>query len=305
MRLQPKAALQAVRRERPALVHFHDPELLPLGVRLAAEGLPTIYDVHEDVPRQIHTKQWIPAPLRGLVSGVFERYEDRQASRVSAVVAATPHIAQRFAPRAARCVTIDNFPLLSEFMPLDGPVPRERSVCYVGGIMRTRGALQTVRAMALLPDVRLLLCGRFEDAALEAELRAEPGWAQIDYLGQVGRPKVREVLARASAGLVTLLPMPSYIDSLPTKMFEYMSAELPVVASNFPLWRDIVDQHGCGLCVDPTRPAAIADAIRSLVDSPARVASMGAAGRLAIYSTFNWSRSEQALLDLYRSLLGP
>lgn len=303
MRRQPRAALAAVRALQPQLVHLHDPELLPLGVALARQGLKVVYDAHEDVPRQILTKQWIPAALRAPVAALFEAYENRQVARLSAVCAATPHIAERFA-RVARCsVNVSNFPFLAELAPPAEPLPRERAVCYVGGLMRTRGLLQMVRAVALLPGVTLLLCGRFEDTAFEAEMRAEPGWAQVQYLGQVGRDTVRQVLARSSAGLVTLLPMPSYLDALPIKMFEYMSAELPVVASDFPLWRDIVQRTGCGLCADPADPAAVAEAIRAYVDDPARVHSAGLAGRQAVLATYNWPVAERELLALYTRLL--
>jgi glycosyltransferase involved in cell wall biosynthesis len=97
--------------------------------------------------------------------------------------------------------------------------------------------------------------------------------------------------------------MPSYTDALPTKMFEYMSAELPVIASNFPLWRDIVERHDCGMCVDPTDPAAIAAAIRSLIDAPARVEALGRAGRVAVLTMFSWPQAERELLALYHALL--
>jgi glycosyltransferase involved in cell wall biosynthesis len=107
------------------------------------------------------------------------------------------------------------------------------------------------------------------------------------------------VLARCSAGLVTLLPLPSYLDALPIKMFEYMSAELPVIASSFPLWRDIVERTGCGVCVDPTDPAAIAQAVRGYLDDPARVAQAGQAGRQAVLSTYHWPVAERELLALY------
>lgn len=304
MREQPRRALAALRTLQPALVHVHDPELLPLAVRLAGEGVCVVYDAHEDVPRQILTKQWLPAPLRPLISTLFETYENRQVRRLAAVVGATPHIAQRFATVAPRSVTIANYPFLDELAPPAELAPREARVCYVGGLMRTRGLLQMVRAVALLPELRLTLCGAFEDADFEAEMRAEPGWTQVDYLGLVGREQVREVLARSRVGLVTLLPLPSYRDSLPIKMFEYLSAELPVLASDFPLWRELLAGSGGGLCVDPTDPAAIAAGLRQLLDNPERAAAMGRAGRQAVLAQYNWPRAEQDLLALYRELIG-
>jgi glycosyltransferase involved in cell wall biosynthesis len=305
MRRQPAAALAAVRRERPALVHLHDPELLPLGAALAREGVPVVYDAHEDVPRQILTKQWIPAALRPWLAHVFEIYENRQVRRLAAVSAATPHIAERFAKVARLAVNVGNYPFEAELAPPAAARPRERVVCYVGGLMRTRGLLQMVRAVALVPGLRLVLCGRFEDAALEAAMRAEPGWAQVEWLGQVGREQVREVMARAGAGLVTLLPMPSYLDALPIKMFEYMSAGLPVVASDFPMWRGIVDRHACGVVVDPANPVAIAAAIEALLDDPVRAQAMGEAGLAAVRSTYRWPVAERELLALYDRLVGP
>lgn len=303
MRLQPRRALAAVRLLMPALVHLHDPELLPLGVALAREGVPAVYDAHEDVPRQILTKQWIAPAVRSALAWGFERYEDSRVRRLTAVVAATPYIAQRFMSVAPRSIVVANYPHLEELAPPAAPVRRERAVCYVGGIMRTRGAFEMVRAVARVSGVRLLLAGQFEDAELERALRAEPGWAQVDYLGQIGREQVRGVLARASAGVVTLLPMPSYLDALPIKMFEYMSAELPVIASDFPLWRDIVVCQACGVCVDPSDPQAIAEAIRAIVDAPARVQAMGRAGRAAVLAQYNWPQAERELLALYRALL--
>jgi glycosyltransferase involved in cell wall biosynthesis len=304
MRRQPRAALAALRHLRPALVHLHDPELLPIGVRLAGEGVPVIYDAHEDVPRQILTKHWIPQRLRPLVSRAFEVYENRQVRRLAAVVAATPHIAARFAGLAPRSVDVCNFPFVDELAPPAAAVARARAVCYVGVMMRTRGLLQMVRAVAQVPGLQLLLCGVFEDARLEADLRAEPGWARVDYLGQVGREAVRDVMARSRAGLVTLLPMPSYQDSLPIKMFEYMSAGLPVVASNFPLWRDIVEGPGCGLCVDPLDVVAIASALQRVVDDEALAADMGRRGLQAVQTNYNWQVAERRLLSLYRELIG-
>ena len=300
---QPRRAAAAVQRLAPDLLHFHDPELLPLAARLAARGLPVVYDAHEDVPRQVLTKQWIPAPARPVVSRLFEWYEDGRAARLAAVCAATPHIARRFARRAPLSVCVANYPFLDELAPPADDAPRERAVCYVGGITRTRGAFEMLRAIARVPGARLLLCGRFEDATLEAELRREPGWRQVDYLGQVDRQGVAEVMARSMAGLVTLQPMPSYRDAWPIKMFEYMSAALPVIASDFPLWRDILAPVDAGLCVDPLDPAAIAAAIGRLLDDPLQARAMGMRGRSAVLEHYRWDAAAAELLTLYARLL--
>jgi glycosyltransferase involved in cell wall biosynthesis len=303
MRRQPARALEAIEALRPSLVHLHDPELLPIGARLAAQGCPVVYDAHEDVPRQILTKQWIPRLLRPLVAALFEAYEDRRVRQLAAVVAATPHIAARFARIAPRAVVVANYPLVDELAPDPCPPPRERSVCYVGGLMRTRGAFEMVRAVALLPGVALHLAGSFEDATLEAALRAEPGWRQVVWHGHLDRSRVRALLARCGAGLVTLLPLPSYRDALPIKLFEYMSAALPVVASDFPLWRGIVAGSGCGLCVDPASPASIAAGLETILDDAERATAMGRAGRQAVLSEYQWSTQQARLLDLYAELL--
>ena len=224
--------------------------------------------------------------------------------RLSGVIAATPHIAERFARIHPRTTWVGNFPLLDELAAPPGvPPTRTRAITYVGNVTRVRGARELVRAMESLPGVTLILCGTMEDAALEQELHAMPGWSQVEYLGHVGREELARVMAQASVGMVTLLPTRSYLDSLPTKMFEYMSAQLPVVASDFPLWRSILEDHRCGVCVDPADPTGIAAAVLSILDDPNRAAAMGVSGRRAIDSVYNWPHEEAKLVAFYAGLL--
>jgi glycosyltransferase involved in cell wall biosynthesis len=109
-------------------------------------------------------------------------------------------------------------------------------------------------------------------------------------------------LSSALAGLVVLHPTPSYQRSYPVKLFEYMAAGIPIIASDFPLWREIVEEAGCGLLVDPHDPRAIADAAIWLSEHESEAQAMGAAGAAAVRSRFNWSHEAQKLLRLYARL---
>lgn len=285
--------------------HLHDPELLRIAGKLQrlGAGKRVIFDAHEDLPRQILSKHWIPAPLRRLVSFAAERVEDHVARKLSGIVAATPHIAMRFRRLNPHTVDVNNYPMPDELI-LDACLSvRKRQVCYVGGITRVRGIEPLIRALPLVPGVTLALCGSFQGNEFEAAMRALPGWRQVDYRGHVDRSGVRQVMRESAAGVVTLLPTPAYLDALPVKMFEYMSAELPVVASDFPLWRQILEDAQAGVCVDPQSPEAIAAAIRELVDDPIRIERMGKAGRAAVMARYNWPNEAEKLVKFYRALL--
>ena len=229
MIIKPWRIWSALRRNREKVVHFHDPELIPITLLLHWAGTSVVYDAHEDVPRQILSKPWLPNGTRRIIAGLFEAVENFAARRYTAVVTATPHIAARFARIGARTLDINNYPLPNELVAVPkpdqqaAPRTRSRSVCYIGGISAIRGVREIIAALPAA-NATLLLAGPFENAALEAELRAMPGWQNVQYKGVVSREGVRDILAEASIGLVLFHPMPNHIYALPNKMFEYMSA---------------------------------------------------------------------------------
>lgn len=286
------------------IYHFHDPELIPYGILLAFFGKTVIYDVHEDVPQDILTKDWIAPWIRKTVSGVMSALEYFGARYFFAIAGATPFIAQRFKKITPRSVDINNYPMLGELS--SGPVDwtrKQNQICYVGGIARVRGNLEIMQALGLTQSrVRLQLAGISLDPEFEAQLKAQPGWSKVDALGWLDRAGVKAVLERSVAGLVTLLPITNYIDALPVKMFEYMAAGVPVIASNFPLWREIIEGNGCGICVDPLDPAAIARAIDYLVTHPKEAEQMGLNGQRAVQEKYNWSIEKAKLLQFYADL---
>ncbi|QVN03239.1 glycosyltransferase family 4 protein [Pseudomonas rhodesiae] len=286
------------------IYHIHDPELIPVGRKLLRHNKKVIFDAHEDLPKQILAKSYMNVVVRHVLSRVFYLYEHIVLSKFTGVIAATPFIRDKFLRINSNVVDINNFPILGELT--DG-APAQQSlspnVCYVGGISKNRGILEIIDAVGRSAhDVKLLLAGVFSEPAVESQAQGMFAWKKVDALGYLDREGIRDVLQRSLAGLVTLHPTINYIDALPVKMFEYMSAGVPVIASDFPLWRSVVIESECGLCVDPLDSQSIARAIDFLCENPEQARIMGSNGQLAIKNKYNWQIEEWKLLNYYKAL---
>lgn len=296
-------------RQNADVYHFHDPELIPVGLLLRLRGKKVIYDVHEDLPRCMPYKPYLPKWLGRLSARIVEAAENLSARGFSAVVPATPGIAARFYRLNRRTVVVNNYPMLQEWTSPGqqaGYANRAPSVAFVSaGITRTRGAVEMVEAMSLLPcdlAATLEFAGAIQPPELKDVLSKLPGWSRVRLHGTLDRPGVSALLHRVRAGIVVEHPVPNYMNGKPTKLFEYMAAGLPVIASDFPECRKIIDGAGCGLLVDPLNPKQIAGAIQRILSHPQEAQEMGQRGLRAIVEQYNWGAEEKKLIDLYCAL---
>jgi glycosyltransferase involved in cell wall biosynthesis len=287
------------------IYHIHEPELLAVGLALRACGKSVIYDVHEDLPRTILYKHYIAERLRRPLARLAEYLETVAARRLSGIVAATPVIAARFTEINANTIVVKNYPIADELTATRTEwSQRPLSVAYIGGISEERGIRELLKAMAELkhPNARLELAGHFVVKALHHELATTPEWQYVNWRGQLDRRELARLLGSVRAGLVVLRPTENFVHSLPIKLFEYMAAGIPVIASDFPLWRAIIEEAVCGILVTPNDPASIAEAIHYLLTHDSEASAMGERGRAAVEDKFNWAREERKLLSLYGSL---
>jgi glycosyltransferase involved in cell wall biosynthesis len=300
----PVSVLLAGLRLNGDVYHFHDPELLPAGFILHLLCKRVIYDSHEDMPRDILIKPWIPRSFRWPIGRAMAAVEWLAGRTFSGIVAATPVIARRFPQE--RTALVQNFARSAEFEPCQSSsTPETPVIAYVGSITVERCAIEMVLAMDRLsysPSARLVIAGGMAPTRLIDDLVALPGWRQVDYRGHLDRDGVRSVLAQASIGLALFHPVQSYIDSQPVKLFEYMAAGIPVIASDFPRFRCIIETHGCGVCVPPRDVDAIAAAIDRLLANPNEAKAMGQRGRALMLRSFSWESEERSLLHLYKRI---
>lgn len=288
---------------RAQVVHLHDPELALWIPLLRLTGRKVVFDSHEDIAASMEGKEYLPPRVRGLLSRCctwLVRFIDRTAT---AVVCATPTIALGFTHPLTRVV--QNFPVLA---PLDRP-QREGGgprLVYVGALSLLRGSQHMLDALDVLtrthPTARLTIAGSIGEELL-AEMRPHPAWSHVDFVGLLDRDGVNRLLSQSDVGLVMFQPSANHVRSQPTKLFEYMAAGLPVVASDFPLWREMVAVPSTGLVADPLDPTSTARAVAEILEDPDRGRAMGSRGRQMVEGTWNWDIEARTLRDLYGEIV--
>jgi len=300
-----RLAFEKARSLKCDIYHLHDPELIPIGKKLKKNGAKVIFDSHEDIPMQILSKHYLHPFIKKSVSRLFSQYQRKSLPQFDVIVTATPYICKKISKYHNNAVNINNYPIIRESFIVNQEKEKTNSntIIYLGGLTEIRGIKEIVWSLPYVEnDIVLKLAGEFTQVSFREELIVEPGWDFVEELGFLNRDKIKELLLETKAGLVTLLPTKAYQDSLPIKMFEYMSASIPVIASNFPLWKKIVEENNCGLCVNPENPKEIAEAIDWVIDNPEEAKRMGQNGRKAVEEKYNWETEKDRLIALYNNL---
>lgn len=291
-------------KQKADIFHFHDPELIPVGVllRLFTNGK-VIYDVHEDYSKQIISKSYLFKTGRNLIAFFIKIIEFISSKFFDGIVTATDDILRNFSYHK-RAISARNFPIISNFSFTNGENKKDIfNIIYVGCLSEIRGITQIIQAVEFInKKMRLTLYGKFYPLDYEKQVKMLRGFKKVEYLGWLVPEKASEVLSKSNAGIVCFLPEPNHLNAMPNKIFEYMAGGIPVIASNFPLWGEIVKGNNCGICVDPLQPRDIAEAIQWIMNHPDEAKQMGKNGRDAVKKKYNWETESKKLLKLYEEL---
>jgi len=291
------------------IYHLHDPELLPIGLLLKIHGKKVIYDMHENVPKQIQDKYWIKPRYRNLLAKIFLMLERIFLYNIPVIFAENSYRDDYLWIR--KCTTVLNMPLIDQLsvFKMDKPMDREVTIGYVGTVTAERGSLITIQALKILKDLNIKI--QFEcvgpiDKPHEMQLWKLCEEYDLNSVRLYGQKPVREawsIIALCHIGLSILLPIPNSMKSYPTKIFEYMALAIPVITSNFPLYRSVVEKEQCGICVNPLDAKEVANAISWLLDNPYEATVMGENGRKAVLEKYNWEAESKKLIKFYEEIL--
>jgi glycosyltransferase involved in cell wall biosynthesis len=292
------------------IVHFHDPEFLPFGILLRILGYQVVYDIHEDNLLGNRQKYHLPAIVRvGAAYGIATM--ELLASRLLTIVIAENVYSRRF-PRGIRVL---NYLKSGELVDANGKEEIEpskaigsgvRSMIYTGTVSEDRGAFLHVELMRSLPSHELHVVGRCDDN-LREQLILRAGEA-IDRLhlkvSAVGIPYGEiEAYYRSRKWDWALAVFPftrHYFEKELTKFFEYMFYRIPIVCSDFPVWRRLVERARGGICVDPGNIQGAA----ALIQARATEFDEYRRGSPRLDPEFMWESQLDNLDATYRSLVG-
>jgi len=272
---------------KPRVVHFHDPELLPLAPVWRLFGIKAIYDVHEELRKQVLGKPWVSPALRKMLAFVVRFWEKFFVMFASGVCTATPSISQCFSQN--KTVVVQNFPSTREQLYSPGSERlSSNTIFYVGSITKRRSLFELLDALSLVSQslpVKLILAGPFVPKALRKQAEAHEAWSCVDYIEWADRSVVAESMAKSIAGIVLCHPEKNYMEAQPTKLFEYMWGGLPVIASDFPYWKSLLEGCDGVEFADPESPQKIAEAIEKILRNPNQYAGLGEGLSCLLYTS--------------------
>lgn len=287
--------------------HFHDPELLKLGLKMKKKGKKIVFDSHEDVVNQIKNKGFIPKSIRKLIGSLYEAHERRCLKQYTAVVSVTGYIVDRLKKINPNTYQITNYPILSD----RGEIvrPWDRSVCFAGLLSRF-WLLEEIIDVLPTAQAHMYMAGFYANEVYLNKLKELEGWKNVEFFGTLPHNKVLELYHKSSIGLA----IESYDDpnvgyrtgSLGvTKIPDYMASGLPIIVSDSVVWGEMVRKYKCGMVVeDPENKEEILGAINYILDHPEVAKEMSYNSKKAAENEFNWNSQEKVLYKMYDAIIG-
>ncbi len=291
------------------IYHFHDPELFFVGICLRLLGKKVIFDVHENVAGQIKNKNWLP--LRNIFA-FFYKLIDWLSAKFFYLVLAENSYLEIYSKISKRNIVILNMPdieFLKPYIKTDRKIENRIDLFYVGGVSFERGIDVIVKALSILKkhnvDVHFHCIGSLYDnmkTRIEEIENYNDVKENITFYGKMKLDEAYKISLKCHIGLSILKPIENYKNSYSTKVFEYMAIGMPVITSDFELYKNVVESNKCGYCINPENADQLTSVILEFEKKPELLKKMGKCGILASEKLFNWNTEAQKLVEFYNKL---
>jgi glycosyltransferase involved in cell wall biosynthesis len=309
----PLSVLRAARM-RPDALYVLTLDLLPWAVLLHAlrPSLVVVYDSNDEYDTFMLIKEWLPKPLRRPLQQLTHWLEPWLAKRLDAATTALPATQEKFEAAGVRSTLVRNFPPaeIVEERPrrekfefevlLGGSLPENQ----IPLLAETAGKLRRRQGRPVRWLLAIRNCGDDERQLLERLL--EEAGVRADFDLRYNRPfkEMKEMMAQSRLGFVLYPSDVNYASRIPIRIFEYMAAGVPFVASDHPTTKLFTEGEGVAVLTDPGDTSAFAEALGSLLDEPDTQRQMSERGPRLVRERYNWERESGRLVGLYEELLG-
>ncbi|MBC6314416.1 glycosyltransferase [Listeria grandensis] len=294
-----------IRLEKPDIVQLHDPELLLLAwfIKRRIQQAPIIiYDMHENVPQILASKQAIPSICRKMVRYMYQKLEKKLMQSCDGIIFAEAHYHENYTDLTCPTVDIYNYPAITP----SSLSPEKQDIftfAYVGSVSELRGARLMIDLAEKLAaqradfQIRVIGTGADEEVFLaEVEKRGVGQW--ISFEGAKKFDEAFQILQTSHVGLSLLLENANFKGCKPTKCMEYMAAGIPFIVSDFLMQEDL-EKYPCGVSAQTDNVDAVLEQALYLLENPKIVEKMGKCGLQAYQEAYNWQTEEDKLLSFY------
>ena len=289
------------------IYHLHDPELIPCGMFLKLFGKKVILDIHENIAEDIFDKPWIKR--QKLVYKIFTFFEKIACKRFFIVLAEKSY-EKRYRSICKQWATVQNYCDTDFFEPFEKKTYQQHlNLYYIGIVLENRGILQIMEALNGLKqegfEAHFHCVGELY-SELDFKIKNLPYYKdiahQIHFYGRLPLDQGYYLAQKMDIGLCIIWPMKNSIESYPTKLFEYMRCGLPIITSNFPLYREVIEENNCGICIDPFSVSELKKAIMSMHMDVKKSELMAKNGQKVVFEKYDWKSQKLILSKVYEHL---
>jgi glycosyltransferase involved in cell wall biosynthesis len=290
------------------IYQISDPELISLGIKLKRRGKKVVFNMRENYPAILKNKYYLPKIVRKPFSFFFEIYMKRLLRKYDAIFLVTSDLVQLSLNRwkIKKSYLLTNFPIVNTnyFLTFDDYNQRENVLCYIGTVYEVSRQENVFMALEHLHDAHYLIAGII-DEGLTKSITSLPYWKNVEFINGFKKSELPDIFGKAIISNV----LRDFKDSgTPNgslgviKMFESMEAALPIICSDVPLNREIIEKWNCGICVNPNNVNEIEVAIRYLIENKKKAYQMGQNGRQAIIEEYNWKSQAKSYIEVLNKI---